>query len=306
MDKYVVGIDGGGTKTEVIITGLNGNILKQFKSGAININGESTVNVEKNLKDIFNKISSDIGELDNCAGVCIGAAGISNPVSAEALKNAVISGGYSGKLIIKGDHETALYGAIGKPDGIILIAGTGSICYGRNRQGLEKRTGGFGYLIDDEGSGYAIGRDILTAIVRSIDGRGKPTLLNEMVFSQLNVKSVEELIGFIYAKETNKRDIAKLAPNLTIACGKSDPAALEIAQKCSEELLLLVNPVVKELDLYKGDIALGGSILQKDKYIRNLFVEILQKTYPEIKWTYPQSGAAYGAILMAMESAEKS
>lgn len=301
MGKYVVGLDGGGTKTEVIVADLDGNILSQFKSGAININGESIQNVERNLIYIFDTISSQIGNSDDCVYTCIGTAGISNPLTKETLKKAVVNSGYAGSLFITGDHETALYGALGKVDGIILIAGTGSICYGKNKYGIEKRTGGFGYLIDDEGSGYAIGRDILAAIVRSVDGRGKETLSKEMVFSQLNISSIEELIGFIYAKDTNKRDIAKLAPNLTIACAAGDSAALEIAKKCSDELVKLVIPIANKLELYDGEIALAGSVLQKDEFIRNLFVQKIGEMYPKMRWTYPKNGAAYGAALMAIE-----
>ncbi|MHB8066059.1 MAG: N-acetylglucosamine kinase [Ruminiclostridium sp.] len=305
MDKYVVGLDGGGTKTEVIVSDLNGKVLSEFKSGAINISGESVKNVEQNLLNIFDTIACRIGSFDNCIYICIGAAGISNPSAKATLRKAVVNSGYAGRLFMTGDHETALYGALGRADGIILIAGTGSICYAKNKQGLEKRTGGFGYLIDDGGSGYAIGRDILSAIVRAEDGRGKETMLKEMVFTQLNIMTIEELIGFIYDKATNKRDIAKIAPNLTIACNAGDSAALEIAVKCSCELMKLVMPIADKLDLYEGEIAFAGSILQKDEYIRNLFVKRLRKTYPKMKWTYPQNGAAYGAALMAIELAKK-
>lgn len=301
MGKYVVGLDGGGTKTEVIVADLDGNILKQFKSGAININGESIQNVEHNLVEIFNTISLLTGNFDDCMSTCIGAAGVSNPLTKETLKKAVAKSGYNGKLFITGDHETALYGALGKAYGIILIAGTGSICYGKNKFGLEKRTGGFGHLIDDEGSGYAIGRDILSALVRAVDGRGKETPLRELVFSQLNIYSINELIGFIYDKNTNKRDIAKLAPNLTLACADGDPVALKIAQKCSDELAGLVVPIANQLGLCNDEIALAGSVLQKDEYIRNSFVDSLARKYPKMKWTFPLNGAAYGAALMAIE-----
>ncbi len=301
MGRYVVGLDGGGTKTEVVVCDLNGKIVSQFKSGAINVNGESVKNVENNLSSIFKKITEAAGPSDEFICTCVGAAGISNSAARETLKKSIVNSGYSGKLIISGDHETALYGALGKADGIIIIAGTGSICYGKNKQKEEHRTGGFGYLIDDEGSGYAIGRDILSAIVRAFDGRSQCTALADMVFSQLKVNSIEELIGYIYNKETNKRDIAKLAPNLTNACALGDKTALEIADKCSNELLKLVKPIVDKLDLQDTEIALSGSILINDDYIRNNFLKKLLAVYPGIKWSYPKAGAAYGAALMALE-----
>ena len=305
MGGFVIGLDGGGTKTEVVVCDLQGNVISLFRSGAININGENVTNVENNLRYIFEKIFSETGPSSKCACTCVGAAGISNALARETLKAAIVSSGYSGRFIISGDHQTALYGALGKGEGIILIAGTGSICYGRNKYGSEHRTGGFGYLIDDEGSGYAIGRDMLSAIVRAYDGRGEATALTDMVFSQLKINSVEELISYIYSKETNKRDIAKLAPNLTHACKNGDSAARAISHKCSNELFKLVKPVVEKLDLYKGEIALSGSILTKDQYIGNTLAEKVSQEFPGLKCVYPRNDAAYGAAMMALESAKQ-
>ncbi|MDF2987245.1 MAG: ATPase [Eubacterium sp.] len=303
MGGFVIGLDGGGTKTEVVVCDLQGNVISEFRSGAININGENVTNVESNLRYIFEKIFSETGKSSECAYTCVGAAGISNALAKETLIAAIVSSGYSGRLIISGDHQTALYGALGKGVGIILIAGTGSICYGRNKHGSEHRTGGFGYLIDDEGSGYAIGRDMLSAIVRAYDGREKCTDLKDMVFSQLKINSVEELVSYIYSKETNKRDIAKLAPNLTHACKNGDSVARAISDKCSDELFKLVKPVVEKLELYNGEIALSGSILTKDQYIRNTMVEKVSLEFPCLKCVNPKDGAAYGAAMMALEAA---
>jgi N-acetylglucosamine kinase-like BadF-type ATPase len=301
MSKYVVGLDGGGTKTAVNVSDSHSNILYEFSSGAINYNGESSENVEWNLKKIFDEIALRSDGFDECECICIGVAGISNPQAKEALKNAVFNCGYKGMLFIAGDHETALYGALGKPCGIILIAGTGSICYGKNNRGEEHRTGGFGYLIDDEGSGYSIGRDILSAVVRSFDGRIGNTVLTEMVFKQLEIASIHEVIEFVYGSGVNKRDIAKLAPNLTAACAKNDPVSISIVDKCSNELVQLVIPVAEKLGLGSGDIAIAGSVLLKDEYIRAAFVNKINMAFPGLKCVYPRYGAAYGAVLMALE-----
>jgi len=305
MIRYVDGLDGGGTKTAVIIADLSGKILHSFNSGAMNYNGESDINVNRNFADIFGEISSKLDGLDGCGAVCIGAAGVSNPAARAALEQAVRGVGYNGPLTITGDHQTALYGALGKPCGMILIAGTGSICYGKNSQGDEHRTGGFGYLIDDEGSGYAIGRDILSAVVRAYDGRMGKTVLSEMVLGALGLTSIQELIGFIYSKETNKRDIAALSSCLTLACERQDAVAAGIAEKCSTKLQQLVAPVAEKLGLLEGELAIAGSILLKDKYIRNGLVRKTREAYPEMKCVIPRNSAAYGAALMAIESLKK-
>jgi len=302
MDGYVLGIDGGGTKTAVCAADLQGNILSVFKTGAINLNGESADNVKKNLHGIFREASLKIGDLQYIRSVCIGAAGISNADARLFLENTVRDAGYTGRLIIAGDHQTALFGALGNPVGIILIAGTGSICYGRNASGKEHRAGGYGYLIDDEGSGYAIGRDILKAMVRSHDGREEKTVLTQMVLEQLKVSTIEEVIGFLYHKNTNKRDIAALAPILARALEEGDEAARKIASKCCGELVKLVSPVAEKLGLEDCYLAMAGSILQKDAFIRKGFIDAIQRKFPGMVCTDPKNDASYGAVLMALRN----
>ncbi len=301
MSGYVLGIDGGGTKTAVTIADLQGKVLLTFETGAININGESVENVRKNLQGIFSEAGTRFGGLESCKAACIGAAGISNPEARQLLENTVHETGYTGRLLITGDHQTALYGALGVPTGIILIAGTGSICYGKNSAGEEHRTGGYGYLIDDEGSGYAMGRDILTAVVRAHDGRGEKTLLTQKVFDRLGVSSIGEIIGFLYHKDTNKRDIAALAPILTQAYAEGDAVAGKIVQKCCQELVQLMEPVVERLGLDHCALATAGSILLKDKTIRTGFTAGVAAKYPAILCKIPESDASYGAVLMALE-----
>lgn len=300
MINYVVGMDGGGTKTDILVADIDGRPLHAFRSGAINYNGESVENVERHLSDIFEKIEVLMGGLTHCSALCIGAAGISNSAAANAMTEAVRKTGYSGPLTVTGDHETALYGALGKPWGVILIAGTGSICYGKNASGETHRTGGFGYLIDDEGSGYAIGRDILAAVVRAHDGRLGGTVLTEMVFSALGFSSIQDIVSFVYGKDTNKRDIAALSPYLAPACAQHDQAAMMIAEKCSMELTELVVPVVEKLSLGNGEIALAGSILIKDEVIRSGFERKIKDVYPDMACILPKNSAAHGAVQMAL------
>ncbi len=322
MKTFVLGLDGGGTKTAVTAMDLNGQILFEFTAGAININGEDNANVQKNMAEIFLRLSEQVNSLPGsevagnsltsartyapdglkaCLALCIGAAGVSNPKAAACLEMAVRHGGYGGPVSIKGDHEAALYGALKKPWGMILIAGTGSICYGKTRLNESHRTGGFGYLIDDEGSGYAIGRDILSAVVRAYDGRCPETALTPMVYDRLKLTDIGELIGFVYSGKTNKRDIAALSPLLTQALSQQDPAALDIAEKSSLELVKLVVPVAERLKLESGELALAGSILLKDPYIRKAFEEKLRLALPGIKTLSPAGSAAYGAALMARD-----
>ncbi|WP_326998685.1 BadF/BadG/BcrA/BcrD ATPase family protein [Cohnella kolymensis] len=228
------------------------------------------------------------------------AAGLSNPSNINRLTSNVREFGYVGGLLIVGDQETALCGAQEDEFGVILIAGTGSICYGKNQSGVSHRAGGFGYLIDDEGSGYSIGRDLLTAVVKAHDGRSAETAITGMVYRQLQVESVQQIIGFVYDKQTNKKDIAALAPILSEACAMGDKAALIIAAKSAHSLFELVVPVVEKLSLQEGVLAMSGSVLLRNAFVREAFEQKLKESYPQLTCITAKRDASYGAVIMAL------
>ena len=159
---YYCGWDGGGTKTEVYAIGPDGQALIDVSFGPLNPNGASTDKVMETIRAAVDCMAGLPGGWAGCAALVIGIAGVSNRRAAETVENAVRACGYAGPLKLLGDQEIALAGAVDGP-GAVLIAGTGAICFGKDTRGRPFRVGGYGYLIDDGGSGYAIGRDILSA-----------------------------------------------------------------------------------------------------------------------------------------------
>jgi N-acetylglucosamine kinase-like BadF-type ATPase len=302
MKRFVAGLDGGGTKTAVAITDESGAVVHAFASGPINFNGNDEAAIRGSFEEIMRIIGEVCGGLDRCEQICIGAAGVSNPTMTARLTSHIRDCGYPGGLLIIGDHETALCGALDDPygRGIILIAGTGSICYGRNEAGLTHRAGGFGYLIDDEGSGYSIGRDLLAAVVRSEDGRAPKTAIAALVYERLQVGTVREIVSFVYDKKTGKKEIAALAPLLSEACALGDQAAMEIVEKSARSLVELAVPVVEKLSLQEGVLAMAGSVLLKNEKIRNAFRERLKREYPGLSCIAAKKDAESGAVLMAL------
>ena len=174
MMPYYVGIDGGGTKTAVELRTRGSAAHSRAVFGPLNCNSDRTA-AAKALTDTLAWLAAQPEGLAGCDGLCIGSAGISNPDAYNFIQDIIRAGGYTGPLQIVGDQVTALAGALGQPVGTVLIAGTGSICYARTADGREARSGGWGHLIDDEGSAYALGRDILRAVVRAADGRAPAT-----------------------------------------------------------------------------------------------------------------------------------
>lgn len=299
--RYAAGLDGGGTKTMLEARAPDGRVLLREQFGPMNLNGASQQAVSETVQGCTDALMRLSGGLNACGALCIGSAGVSNPQACALLEQLLRRCGYRGALLLTGDQETALTGALGAPRGMVLIAGTGSICFGRDASGKTARSGGYGHKIDDEGSGYALGRDALAAVVRAQDGRGPRTLLTDLVFAQLKVVDVGGLVQFTYDPKTDKKQIAALAPLVARAYEAGDEAAKAVVEKACRELALLVGPVARALHMEDGVLALCGSILLRDKTVRAGTAALLRASFPGMRLAEPKSDAAAGAALLALE-----
>lgn len=300
-NSFVIGMDGGGTKTKVCVMDLEGSEIDVVFGGGMNINGLGREGVLRNMAEIFAEIKNRCGDWSQLKALCIGAAGISNPELREALMLSVKLAGIEVNPVIFGDQHAALYGAHCQGKGIILIAGTGSICFGLDGKGKEARTGGWGYLIDDEGSGYALGRDVLSAIAQAEDGRIPPTCMRKPVFDQLGIDNINGMIKFIYADTTGKKEIAALAIHIMKAYEAGEEAAVASLEKAADKLADMVVPVVRKLKLEEGEIAFCGSVITKNEVVIEKLKNNLKAMFPKLKCIQPKQDAAFGAALRALE-----
>ncbi len=299
---YAVGLDGGGTKTGLEARAEDGRVLLRATFGSMNLNSVSEQTVAETLQNCVGALRALPGGLAACRAVCIGSAGVSNPVACQTIERLLRGCGYTGPLRLVGDQETALAGALGRPDGMVLIAGTGSICFGRDAAGKTARSGGYGHKIDDEGSGYALGRDALAAVVRAEDGRIPATALTRLVYERLGIENVRGLVQFTYAPETEKKEIAALAPLVFTAAEGGDAAALQIIARACRELALLVAPVARALHFEADTLAMAGSILLHVEAVRTGVQALLGEQYPAMRFAAPKEDAAAGGALLAWEA----
>lgn len=292
--RYMLGVDGGGTGTRVCVADERGNILHRFSVEALNVNGQTEDAVQNSLNHMVQELHRLGCEPEACIGVGAGVAGISNPGSKEFLRKRFAESGFK-TLCLYGDHETALASAFEQGHGIVLISGTGSMCYGRAESGKTARAGGFGHLIDDGGSAYRIAVEILAAIVRADDGRGPGTVLKELVFEKLKISSIGGLLQYIYTPNRSKKEIAAISVLLEQADAVNDEAAYRIRRKCIAELTELVITVGKKLP-GERKLAMQGSVLQNNLKVRTGLAEAL-KAQAE-KWeTFVNAGYAEDGAL---------
>ncbi len=303
VKNYVVGCDGGGTKTEIVLMDLDKNVIFTKEFGAMNLNGNSADVVKKSIADCVDYIKKHDADLQYCKTICVGSAGVSNVDAVNLIKNSFKESSYSGKLSVVGDQETALVGALGENSGAVIISGTGSICYGKNVQGQAFRCGGYGHLIDDEGSGYAVGRDVLSAVIRASDERIAPTMLSELVFDMPQTKDVQSIVKFVYDKTTEKKAIANYSKLASIATENGDETAKLILLKAAKSLSEIAIPTIKHLNLQSGKLAMAGSQFLKDTVIREEFVRIMNGEFEKLNCVLPKNNATIGAAYIALDFA---
>ena len=302
--KYIIGIDGGGTKTECAVADLSGKILYRTfgkSSNFLTIGVDAAVeNLFELVEGILFKIEADFGDVKM---LLIVTAGAGREEDADVLETKfndyTMREGIKIKSVkVVSDARIALEGAFSGNSGCILIAGTGSILFGKDRNGFIHRSGGFGRLIGDEGSGHSIGRKGLATVAKELDGRGKATLITQLLNKKHNIYSAPDLIINVYK---NNFDIASAAEVVLSAAGENDPVALQILNEEADELLFHINAVMKKMKSKKLEIAFTGSLIANKNIYSDILREKIADNFPSVKIKEPDNTPVEGAILLAKE-----
>lgn len=290
---YVIGIDGGGTKTRVAVCAPDGTLLRRETLGAFNLSAIGEDGFRRRTEEIL----ALCGDMRGCGAICVGGAGVSGAAAGEILRAELAAHGFAGKLLLCGDHEIALAGAMQTP-GCVLIAGTGSVCYGKNAAGETFRCGGGGHIIDDPGSGYTLGRDALAAALRTEDGRLSENALHAAVMDAVGGHDIQGIFDFVYFSRRGKSDIAALAPLVLRCAEQGDAVSLAILRRGATELARLVSAVTGRLGLdKKSPCALAGGLLAENNIYRRTVCEALA---PFCRPAKPEHGALFGAVQLAL------
>lgn len=307
--KYVIGIDGGATKTTAVLADLKSNILSEKTSGPANFLIIGTDKVAKTISDLILDLCNDAEiNIQNIEAVCMGLTGAGREDDAKKIKDAVLDywqKNYSSQiknLIVTSDARIALEGAFSGRPGIILIAGTGSIIFGKDRTGQLYRVGGFGRYIGDEGGGYSIGRLGLQAVAKSLDGRGPETKLFQILNEKFGITTAEDLINKVYKENL---DFAAIAPYVIQCAEEGDEACREILRKEAEELVLHIKAIKDKIKVRTVYISFLGGLLSGENYYSKLLRKIILQKVEGVNVILPEHPPAYGAVLLAMDAIER-
>ena len=228
---------------------------------------------------------------------CAGMAGAGRPEVREKV-HAQLAGLLSCEIEIVGDMEIALEAAFGPGPGVVVIAGTGSIAYGRNSEGTTARAGGWGFAVSDEGSGQWIGRTAVAAALRSFD-RGESTLLLEQLIQAWGLSSREQLVLAVNA--TPAPDFAGWFPVVVKAAESGDEIAGSVLTQAGRELAELALRVIGRLSGSAVAIpaAMSGGVFSHSSRVRQVFYNELHAARPDVVLRQEVVDPADGALARA-------
>lgn len=307
VKRYFLGVDGGGSKTNVTCIDEEKKVVGEGSSGCTNFNSVGQEKANQHLREaILSALKAAGVPEDQVAGICLSMSGVDRPADKQLMRSWITPILPNARIDVHNDAVAALVsGTDGNLFGLVVISGTGTITYGVNKEGETTRAAGWGPLLGDRGSGYQIGYEILNAVVRALDGRGPATSLVEAVLAKLNLSKGEELIPWAYSSVAWER-YAQLAPLAAIAARNGDKVAEQILEAQAQDLVVSIQAVAKRLHLENQPFPLvlaGGNFTHEGSYLTDLLKKKVTQQVPHATVLLPTLKPEYAAALLARNNA---
>jgi N-acetylglucosamine kinase-like BadF-type ATPase len=294
-----LGVDGGQTHTIAVLANQEGRVLGVGRAGPCNHFAEpgGPERFRTALQQVIRAAFVEAGyPLQNLAAACFGLTGAWD--HAPEVVRALLP---VGRLLAVEDTVTAQAGAFAAGPGIVVISGTGSVAYGKDEAGNISRSGGWGYLMGDEGSGYDIGQQALRVAAQAYDNRGPATSLVELIPDQFGLTTLEAVQAALYDGRLSRSDIAGLATVTTKAAIQGDTFAAAIFEAAGAALALTAIAVARRLVWSAPIISPVGGVFKAGAIIFESFKRRLIETFPQATIHPPRYPPVLGALLLALQ-----
>jgi N-acetylglucosamine kinase-like BadF-type ATPase len=309
-DRYLIGIDGGGTKCLGVIADEGGKELAREQAGAANLQQRGVEKATTVVKSVVDKLlESQNANPEQIACLVAGLAGAGREDVRERAELLIKNCWTDVPVQVVTDADVALEGAFSGEPGIVLVSGTGSICYGKNASGQTARAGGWGHLLGDEGSATWIAIKALKSALMMWDGRLPNGELRNKLGAQLGVEDIADMVPEFYRGRITVSQIAGLS-KLVFELSDDDHAARQIVLRAGRELGKLVVAVVRSLAVeeHMAKVALVGGVFS-DKANRKKLLGPLKdeitRVCPDVNFKNPELEPVMGAIAMAKKALKK-
>jgi glucosamine kinase len=297
---HVLGIDVGGTKTMCLLADNEGRVLGEGQGAGGNLLASGEQELERVLRQVVDAALEERRVTPDA--ICLGVAGVDREEETRTVRNIVARLGYHSHVVVVNDALIALVSGTENVAGVVIIAGTGSMVYGRNADNRAARAGGWGHIIGDEGSGYWIGREALAAVARASDGRGPATHLTEGVIQQFGLDDLTALPRIVYDRELPRVSVAALGPVVQRARDAGDVVAIEILKRAAGELAGAAASVVTKLHLGKEAFrfVLAGGVFRAVPWLAGELGRRLRTMAPSSDVQLLDREPAVGAVRLAI------
>lgn len=309
LHQLYLGVDGGGTKTHIALMDAAGTIRSEAFSGPSNplrVGVETAVsNIVKAINEACDSVGLSRGDI---SAATLGLAGVRRADLRQRVRDSFLERLRVGHIDVVTDAEIALYAATEGTPGLVVIAGTGSICFGRNAKGKTAIAGGWGPLAGDEGGGVGIARLALQAVAKASDGRGISTVLSRRAAEYFRASGPENLIVAIYSPQVDNSRIAGFAKLVVESALAGDAVAVNIIKEAGFELGLAACAVIEKLGLRRNKVPIGcvGSIFHAGELLTKPMIDVIRTVAPKAFLTEPPMPPAHAAALMAFRNGNSS
>lgn len=306
--KYILGIDGGGTRTTANIANLEGKILAEYIVGSSNYKSVGKGIAKENIN---NAVFGAMGKLDKRGRVeiessCFGIAGNDTEYDLEIYKKIIYNKSLKvllnpSRTIICNDSRIGLEAGSTMKNRIMVICGTGSNCFGINQLGKEAKVGGWDYILGDEGSGYDIAIKALRAVMKAYDGSGNDTILNKKILKYLDFRSELEIVEWVYKENISKEIISGIARVVCNSANLGDRISQEIFAGAAGEIEIAISTVAEKLKIANKDfdLVMVGSVFECKKYFKQVLFDNLKKRFKGIIFKKLTKKPVLGAVKLA-------
>lgn len=301
MNRYFIGIDGGGTRTRGVVVDDTGRVVGRASGPAAAVDARHPERAAAVVDEVARDAARAAGVSLPCDGLWAGLAGTGRETARSGVEQALAPLDLARDVGVGTDVEAAFEDAFAGGPGILVCSGTGSVAIGRSEDGQVARVGGWGSLLGDEGSGYQVGLESLRRVARHVDGRGPETRLQDAILDAIGLVHVDELV--VWAHDATKGDIAGLVPVVARSAADGDAVAGEILLAAVEELEGHLVTLLENLGPWRERpvLALAGGLLDPGGPLRRGMETVLRGHHVSLSGR--RLDPARGAARLAMNAA---
>ena len=302
--NYVLGVDGGASKTLCLVATDDGHIVGFGRGGPSN---HQVSGLEGAVAQISRSVQEALAQA-SVQDVRLGLfclAGADLPEDYAMLSQALDSLGACQKAVVKNDTMAALRSGLSRPWGVVVICGTGTNAAGRAPDGRELILPGLGHISGDWGGGEAISQEIIRRAMRAWDGRGKPTLLLQMILDRFGASSPEDVLQMLYRKQLEQHQLLGLAPLAFEAAYAGDDVACELVKEVGTEVGVTARTIIRRLSLQDEDVEVvlaGGVFKARGPLLIDTVQAAVHEVAPRAAIVLPKFEPVVGALFLALET----